>query len=130
MNLYGLDMDETVSPLECGLGWTVDMKTDRDFVGRIAFEERLAAGVTLRQAGLILDGKGVLRAGYAVRTSHGDGTVTSGTFSPTLARSIALARLPIDAVDRCEVLIRERSHSARVVKPPFVRNGDIKVHLK
>ncbi|MEE8543592.1 MAG: glycine cleavage system aminomethyltransferase GcvT [Gammaproteobacteria bacterium] len=129
LNLYGLDMDETVSPLECGLGWTVDMKTDRDFVGRSALERQAAVGVKFEQAGLILEGKGVIRAGYAVRTSGGEGEVTSGTFSPTLARSVALARLPVDVEKDGEVVIRNRRHAVRIVKPPFVRHGEIQVDL-
>jgi len=127
LNLYGLDMDETVSPLECGLSWTVDMKTDRDFIGRRAIERLSAAGVETEQAGLILEDKGVLRAGYIVRTSKGEGSVTSGTYSPTLARSVALARVPAGAGDDCEVVIRNRSHAARIVTPPFVRNGKIRI---
>ena len=127
LNLYGLDMDETVSPLECGLSWTVDTKTDRDFIGRRAIERLSAAGVEAEQAGLILEDKGILRAGYVVHTSKGDGLVTSGTYSPTLARSVALARVPAGAGNDCEVVIRNRSHAARIVMPPFVRNGKIKI---
>ena len=130
LNLYGLDMDETVSPLECGLKWTVDTKTDRDFIGRSALERQAADGVEFEQAGLILEGKGVLRAGYVVHTSGGEGRVTSGTFSPTLARSVALARLPVVAEKHCEVVIRNRRHAVRIVKPPFVRHGEIKVDLE
>ncbi len=129
LNLYGLDMDETVSPLECGLEWTVDTKSERDFIGRDALEQRLKAGVAERQAGLLLEGKGVLRAGYTVETDCGEGTITSGTFSPTLNRSIALARLPAAAGAECKVLIRGRSQPARIVKPPFVRNGTVKIDL-
>ncbi|MGI9259309.1 MAG: glycine cleavage system aminomethyltransferase GcvT [Gammaproteobacteria bacterium] len=129
LNLYGLDMDETVSPLECGLEWTVDLKSERDFIGRGALEQRLDAGVAMRQAGLLLEGKGVLRAGYAIQTDRGEGTITSGTFSPTLNRSIALARLPADVAGECNVLIRGRSQPARIVNPPFVRNGAIKIDL-
>ncbi len=129
LNLYGLDMDETISPLECGLSWTVDTKTDRDFIGRSALERQAAAGVEFEQAGLILEGKGVLRAGYAVSTTGGEGTVTSGTFSPTLARSVALARLPVDVGRDGEVVIRNRRHAVRIVKPPFVRHGEIQVDL-
>jgi aminomethyltransferase len=129
MNLYGLDMDETVSPLESGLAWTVDLKSDRDFVGRGVLERQLKEGAMSQQAGLILEAKGVLRAGYIVRTSAGDGVVTSGTFSPTLGRSIALARLPLNAEGNCEVSIRDRVLAARIVKPPFVRNGEVKIEL-
>jgi aminomethyltransferase len=123
MNLYGLDMDETVTPLESGLGWTVDLASPRDFVGKAA----LVAQAPARQlAGLVLvDKGGVLRAHQKVRTAHGDGEVTSGTFSPTLGRSIALARLPaaIAPGDVVAAVIRERELRARVVRPPFVRNG-------
>ncbi len=127
LNLYGLDIDETVSPLECGLSWTVDTKTDRDFIGRRAIEHLSAVGVKAEQAGLLLEDKGILRAGYVVHTSKGDGLVTSGTYSPTLARSVALARVPVGAGDDCEVVIRNRSHATRIVMPPFVRNGKIRI---
>ena len=130
LNLYGLDMDESITPLECGLEWTVSFGEDRAFMGRDALEERRRIGVALKQVGLILEGRGVLRAGFAVKTRVGDGTVTSGTFSPTLARSIALARVPTAAVQGpCEALIRGRFIPVRCVKPPFVRNGKIKVEL-
>ncbi len=123
MNLYGQDMDETVTPLESGLGWTVDLASPRDFVGKAA----LAGTPAPRKVvGLVLEGAGgVLRAHQAVHTPHGAGEITSGTFSPTLARSIALARVPV-AVElgaTVEVDVRGKRLSARVVKPPFVRNG-------
>ena len=131
LNLYGLDMDESITPLECGLEWTVSFGEGRAFMGRDALEERLRVGIALTQAGLILEGRGVLRAGFAVKTRVGDGTVTSGTFSPTLARSIALARVPTAAVQSpCKALIRGRSIPVQCVKPPFVRNGKIKVELE
>ena len=127
MNLYGQDMDESVTPLECGLKWTVDFGGDRAFVGRQALEDRLRAGIAEAQVGLILEGRGVLRAGYTVASAAGEGVVTSGTFSPTLGRAIALARVPAGAGGRCDVFIRGRKLPARVVKPPFVRNGRILV---
>jgi aminomethyltransferase len=123
MNLYGQDMDETTSPLESGLAWTVDLASPRDFVGKAA----LAANPPRRQlAGLLLvDKGGVLRAHQAVRTAKGDGEVTSGTFSPTLGKSIALARLPAGVApgDTVRVVVRDRELAAKVVKPPFARNG-------
>jgi aminomethyltransferase len=123
MNLYGQDMDESVSPLESGLAWTVDLASARDFVGKAA----LAAHPPSRQlAGLLLvDRGGVLRAHQVVRTARGDGEITSGTFSPTLKESIALARLPAGVApgDTVKVVIRDRELAARVVKPPFARNG-------
>ena len=130
MNLYGQDMDESVTPLECGLGWTVDLGGDRAFTGRQALEERLGAGATRVQTGLILEGRGVLRAGYAVASAAGEGVVTSGTFSPTLGRAIALARVPAGAAHPCHVFIRGRKLPVRIVKPPFVRNGTILVDLE
>jgi aminomethyltransferase len=123
MNLYGSDMTEDVSPLEAGLSWTVDRRTPRDFVGRAALEAK-APRATL--VGLVLDGGGgVLRAHQRVITPVGDGEITSGTFSPTLDKSIALARVPpgIEPGDHVEVEVRDKVLAARVVKPPFVRNG-------
>jgi len=123
MNLYGQDMDETVSPLESGLAWTVDLASPRDFVGKAA----LVANPPSRQlTGLLLvDKGGVLRAHQVVRTAAGDGEITSGTFSPTLGKSIALARLPAGVAqgDTVKVVVRDRELAARVVKPPFARNG-------
>lgn len=130
MNLYGQDMDESVTPLECGLRWTVDLGSDREFTGRQALEARLSAGATQVQTGLILEGRGVLRSGYAVVSAAGEGVVTSGTFSPTLGRAIALARVPAGTAHPCHVFIRGRKLPVRIVKPPFVRNGSILVDLE
>jgi aminomethyltransferase len=127
MSLYGQDMDETVSPLESGLAWTVDLKRERDFVGRQAL---LARPLTRQLLGLVLqEPGGVLRAHQAVHTERGDGEITSGTFSPTMKTSIALARIPADvaAGDAVRVQVRERRLGARVVKPPFVRQGKVLV---
>lgn len=129
MNLYGQDMDRATSPLESGLAWTVDLASPRDFVGKAALTRSPPARDL---AGLLLvDSGGVLRAHQRVHTAHGAGEITSGTFSPTLARSIALARLPKDVAvgDAVEVEVRDKRLRARVVKPPFVRNGQAKVDL-
>jgi aminomethyltransferase len=127
MNLYGQDMDENVSPLESGLAWTVDLSGDRDFVGKTA----LTRSAPARQlVGLLLqDAGGVLRAHQRVKTARGDGEITSGTFSPTMKRSIALARVPVGVGpgDIVHVEIRDRRLAARVVKPPFVRHGKVLV---
>jgi aminomethyltransferase len=125
MNLYGQDMDDATSPLDAGLAWTVDLRSDRAFVGRASLEAR---GQSRTFLGLVLEqGGGVLRAHQEVRTAAGAGEITSGTFSPTLARSIALARLPVAARpgDTVHVRVREKELAARVVKPPFVRHGKI-----
>lgn len=122
MNLYGHDMDESVTPIESGLGWTVDLSAERDFVGRRAL---MARPPRARLVGLVLSEKGVLRSHLAVRTTHGDGETTSGSFAPTLGCSIAFARVPLGVAqeDRVEVRIRDRWLPARVVKYPFVRCG-------
>jgi len=128
LNLYGTDMDESVTPLECGLGWTVAWEpAERDFIGRKALEARKAAGVKEKFVGLILEGRGVLRSHQTVICEAGEGETTSGSYSPTLECSIGLARVPADCGEKVEVQIRNRRVPARVVKPPFVRQGEIKV---
>jgi aminomethyltransferase len=130
MNLYGQDMDARTSPLESALAWTVDLESPRDFVGKAA----LVANPPVRQLVglLLLDGGGVLRAHQAVRTAQGAGEITSGTFSPTMSRSIALARVPAGVAtgDVVEVEVRDKRLRARVVRPPFVRNGAVKVSVE
>jgi aminomethyltransferase len=123
MNLYGNDMDETVTPLESGLAWTVSFAGSRDFMGRMALERQRADGPARKLAGLVLADRGVLRSHQNVYAVAGEGEVTSGTFSPTLERSIGLARLPAAAAGAVEVDIRGKRSPARLVKPPFVRNG-------
>ena len=126
MNLYGQDMDENISPYECGLRWTVDLKDPaRDFVGRAALDGAHARPPGYDFLGLVLLDRGVLRAHQKVVTPQGAGETTSGSFSPTLNQSIALARLPVGTAigTDVEVEIRDKRLKARVVKPPFVRNG-------
>lgn len=127
MNLYGADMDETVTPLESGLEWTVAFEpADRDFIGRPVLDKQKAMGVTRKVVGLLLDDKGVLRNHQrVVFAGGGEGEITSGSFGPTLERSIALARVPASVENGapCEVDVRGRMLKARVVKYPFVRNG-------
>ncbi|MBX7230099.1 MAG: glycine cleavage system aminomethyltransferase GcvT [Burkholderiaceae bacterium] len=126
MNLYGNDMDQTISPLDAGMGWTVDTKTNRDFIGRKAL---LQAGQKQAFLGLKLLDKAVMRSHMKIISPHGEGEITSGTFSPTLNASIALARLPLSvkAGDEVQVEIRAKLYPAVVVKPPFVRNGKVLV---
>src|SRR5688572_22826531 len=125
MNLYGQDMDDTVSPYEAALAWTVALDEDRDFTGRAALEAQKAKGVPRQMIGLVMDEKGVLRHGQKVLTPHGEGEVLSGTFSPTLGKAIAFARVPAGAPGDVRVDIRGREVPVRVVKFPFVREGQV-----
>tara|TARA_Y100001936_G_scaffold34608_1_gene32710 strand:- start:8587 stop:9639 length:1053 start_codon:yes stop_codon:yes gene_type:complete len=126
MNLYGQDMDETTSPLESGLTWTVDLKSDRDFIGKKALIE---TKIKYQLFGLLLLDRGVLREHQEVEIQQGQekntGEITSGGFSPTLNSSIALARLPIPLSigEEVRVLVRDKRLRAKIVKYPFVRNG-------
>ena len=124
MNLYGQDMDEGTTPYEAGLAWTVALDPpDRDFIGRQALEAQKARGVPRQMVGLVMDEKGVLRHGQRVRSERGEGEILSGSFSPTLGKAIALARLPAGKPGAVHVDIRGREVPVRVVKFPFVRDG-------
>lgn len=124
MNLYGHDMDETISPLAAGMGWTIAWEpASRDFIGRAALEAERAAGPAMKQVGLVLESRGVLREGMTVTVDGATGVITSGTFSPTLKLSIAIARVPAATGDVATVDLRGVATPVRVVKLPFVRNG-------
>jgi aminomethyltransferase len=124
MNLYGQDMDETVSPLAANMAWTLAWEPeDRDFIGREVVAKQRAEKSTHKLVGLVLEEKGVLRAGLKVIVDGGEGVITSGTFSPTLGHSIALARVPRSTGDTAQVEMRKKHAEVKVVKPCFVRNG-------
>jgi aminomethyltransferase len=129
MNLYGSDMSETTHPLESGLGWTIAWEpAERDFLGRRALDAIRRSGSARKLVGLLLEDRGVLRSHQKVIVAGvGEGEITSGTFSPTLERSIALARVPAATAGHVQVDIRGKLLDARVVKPPFVRNGRVLV---
>jgi aminomethyltransferase len=129
LNLYGADMDENVTPLESNLAWTVAFEpADRQFIGRAVLEEQLKVGVKQQLVGLILDGQGVLRNHQKVIVEGlGEGEITSGSFSPTLGKGIALARIPAGTIGHCLIEMRGKNVPAQVIKPPFVRQG--KKHL-
>jgi aminomethyltransferase len=131
MNLYGQDMDEDVSPLESGLGWTLAWEpADREFIGRAALEAQRRAGGLRRFVGLLLTGRGILRAHQPILIDgEVAGEVTSGGFAPTLDRSVALARVAAGIGETCAVEIRGKLVPARVVKPPFVRKGEACIAL-
>ncbi|WP_223456536.1 MULTISPECIES: glycine cleavage system aminomethyltransferase GcvT [unclassified Pseudomonas] len=125
MNLYGQDIQQDVSPLASNMAWTIAWEpATRQFIGRKALEAEKAAGVQHKLVGLVLEERGVLRAHQVVRIADvGEGEITSGSFSPTLSKSIALARVPMATADRAEVEIRGKWYPVRVVKPTFVRHG-------
>ena len=133
MALYGLDMDESTSPLVSGLGWTVAWQPEtREFIGRQALETEKQNGPEQKMVGLLLTGRGVFRSHQQVQFANaGSGEITSGSYSPTLARSIALARVPatVKTGDDCAVDIRGRLNPAVVVKYPFVRNGKAVIEI-
>lgn len=125
MNLYGNDMDEQISPLEAGMAWTVDLKDEsREFIGKSALLALKNNGIKVKQVGLLLDKGGVLRDKMTVITDKGEGVTTSGVFSPSLKQSIAIARVPKDFDgDTAKVVMRGKEIDVRVLKLPFVRNG-------
>jgi aminomethyltransferase len=125
MNLYGQDMDEATNPFAAGLGWTIDLAGERAFIGRDALDPE----PPLKMTGLVLLDRGVLRSHQKVQTPVGEGEITSGGFGPTLNQSIALARLPrgVEAGAEVTVMVRDKPLKARVVKPPFVRQGKVLV---
>ena len=128
MSLYGSEMDEQTSPLEASLSWTVDLTDEsRNFVGREALETLKNNGTENTIVGLVLEGKGVIRNHQKVLTNLGEGEVTSGTFSPTMGKAIALASVPKGSAEICEIEMRNKRVSAKIVKPPFVRNGKVLV---
>ena len=127
MNLYGQDIDENHTPLTSNLGWSVAWEpAERDFIGRTGLLAEIEQGVQEKLVGLVLEERGVLRAHQVVRVAGiGEGEITSGSFSPTLSKSIALARVPMATGERAEVEIRGKWYPVRVVKPTFVRHGKI-----
>jgi len=127
LSLYGSEMDENVSPLEANLTWTVALEPqDRDFMGRKALEELKQKGLQKNIFGLVLEDKGMLRSHQKVIVPNcGEGETTSGGYSPVLGCAVALARLPLASKvgDSCFVVIRDKQLKARIIKPPFVKNG-------
>ncbi|MGR6874800.1 glycine cleavage system aminomethyltransferase GcvT [Pseudomonas sp. HK3] len=125
MNLYGNDMDETISPWQAGMGWTLALKDGREFIGKAPLLAEKEAGIEYKLVGLVLETRGVMRSHQKVifTTSDKAGEVTSGTFSPTLQVSIAMARVPADAGTECAIDMRGKAVPVRMVSMPFVRNG-------
>jgi aminomethyltransferase len=130
MNLYGQDMDETVGPLESGLGWTVAWEpNERDFIGRPALMAQRYSPERPDFVGLLLTGpRGAAGPSDRARGRRPGGEVTSGGFSPTLERSIALARVQLGLGRPARWRSGASRCPARVVKPPFVRHGQPRSH--
>ncbi|OUR66848.1 glycine cleavage system protein T [Cycloclasticus sp. 46_83_sub15_T18] len=131
MNLYGQDMDETKNPLESGLAWTISWSpAERDFIGKAALETIKQQTNNDKFVGLLLEDKGVLRGHQQVVLEDGSiGEITSGGYSPTMERSIALARVPATIGEQCKIDIRGKLKNASVVKPCFVRQGAVQIKL-
>ena len=132
MNLYGNDMDETTSPLVSGLSWTVAMNDSdsrpRSFIGAQALRDELTLGVSQDLVGVVLNDRGVLRGGQSLYVGKQQvGALTSGSFSPTLKKSIGFARVQKDSGSACEVEIRGRRLPVTFTRLPFVRRGKILV---
>lgn len=125
LSLYGAEMDEMTTPFDANLSWCVDFNDEsRDFIGRAAYAN-LKSEKTI--VGLVLEGKGMIRKGQIVECENGDGVVTSGGFSPTMKVSIGLARVPKNSVGKVKIQIRNKTVFAKIVAPPFVKNGEILV---
>jgi aminomethyltransferase len=125
MNLYGQDMDEKVTPFESALAWTTAINDERAFIGKDALIQQKSRGVESKLVGLVLQGRGVLRPGQRIVTQAGEGVTTSGSFSPTLQKAVAFARIPSSAVQSCQVDIRGKLLDCSIVRPPFARNGNV-----
>jgi aminomethyltransferase len=123
MSLYGTDMDESTSPLCSGLGWTLSISDDRSFIGKSALLAEKEQGIKQQLVGIVLKDKGVLRNHLKVITAQGEGEITSGSYSPTLGKSIALARIPAGVTGEVDVEVRNKVLKAQIVKIPFARNG-------
>lgn len=128
LNLYGQDMDESVTPLESNLAWTVDLKDDaRTFVGKAALLQQKKKGLSKQLVGVVLKEKGVLRPHMVVYADESGidklGTLTSGSFSPTLGTGIGFAQIKLGNQTACWIEMRGKYMAAQIVKPPFVKSG-------
>lgn len=122
MPLYGNDMNDDTSPLTSNLAWSIAW--DHDFIGKSALLAERETGVSHQLVGLVLEGRGVLRSHMRVVIDGvADGETTSGTFSPTLEKAIAFARVPVTQATTAYVDIRGKLLPAQIVKPVFARNG-------
>jgi aminomethyltransferase len=128
--LYGHDIDDTITPLEAGLGWIVKLDKGSPFTGDRALREQKLRGVTRKLVGFRLDGRGFPRHGYPVYVNGRDvDVVRSGTMSPSLGQAIGTTYLPADSAKvgtRFEVECRGERIPAEVVKRPFYTKGSVR----
>jgi aminomethyltransferase len=122
MRLYGNDIDESTTPLEAGLGWTIGWKKG-DFIGRERLLEQKERGVARTLVGFEMLERGIARQGYLV-SSGGDqvGKVTSGTQTPFLKKAVGMAYVPVALSapgTQVDIDIRGRATKAQVVPLPF-----------
>ena len=120
-SLYGHELSDAVTPAEAGIGWVVNSKDE--FIGRDILFAQKRNGAQKKTVALELTGKGIPRENCQV-TKNGEviGTTTSGGYSPTFKKGIALARIGADAAaigDEVEIVIRDKGVNAKVVKRPF-----------
>jgi aminomethyltransferase len=125
--LYGNDLDDTTTPLEAGLGWTVKLDAG-DFIGKAALVQQKATGLRRKLAGFVMQGRGIARHGYGIFTADAGGptigTVTSGSYCPTVDKNVGLGYVPSELADEGQRLFidcRGRRVEAQVVKGPFYR---------
>ncbi len=127
MHLYGNDMNATTSPLEAGLGWLVHLETTHEFLGRGVLEKQAEEGISKKLVGIKMEDRTIARAGYKVIVEGKEvGTITSGSWSPTINEAIALAYVPSSLSKigtNLEVMIRGKTHPAKVAKKPFYRRS-------
>lgn len=120
--LYGHELDDTTTPLEAGLSWVVKLKKD-SFIGKESLVREREAGPKRRLIGLELEGRNIARQGFTVhRGGAPAGSVTSGSFSPTLQKSLCMALIakePGGGADGYGVEIRNKIVPARKIKLPF-----------
>ncbi len=127
MLLYGNDMDETVNPLEAGIGWVVKLDKTSDFVGKTALRAIQSEGVKRRLRGVILEDRGVLRAHYPLFIGDQQiGELTSGGYAPTLEQSIGLAYVDIAhaGAESAEVEVRGKRLAVTLTKKAFYKRAD------
>ena len=127
MPLYGNELDGSTNPYEAGLGRVVKLTKEGDFIGRAALERVASEGPRRRLVGLNVEGRGIARHGYAIRSVDGQrptGAITSGTQSPTLGTPIAMGYVASGDAEpgtALEIAIRDSWVPARVVELPFYR---------